>query len=92
MGEEDDEQGRKEMNGHVEPVPVIQVAHAEEVLDPFEDIDRSTGMLPWLSTLLALTVGIPEYRVRTLYPYDGQRAEDLCALSFRHTARHLLAL
>jgi hypothetical protein len=56
MGEEDDEQGRKEMNGHVEPVPVIQVAHAEEgLLDPFEDIDRSTGMLPWISVLLALT-------------------------------------
>ena len=92
MGEEGDEQGRKEMNGHVEPVPVIQVAHAEEVLlDPFEDIDRSTGMFPWLSALLALIV-IPEYRVRTLYPYDGQRAEDLCASSFRHPARHLIAL
>ena len=48
MGEEDDEQGPKKMNGHVDPVPAIQVAHAEEVLlDPFEDIDRSTGMLPW---------------------------------------------
>jgi actin cytoskeleton-regulatory complex protein PAN1 len=47
MGEETDEQGCKEMNGHVEPVPVIQVAHSDEVrLDPFEDIDRSTGMLP----------------------------------------------
>lgn len=92
MGEEDDEH-RKEMNGHVEPVPVIQVAHAEEVLlDPFKDIDRSTGMLLWLSALLALTVGITEYRVRTLYPYDGQRAEDLCASSFRHPACHLLAL
>jgi hypothetical protein len=56
MGEEDDEQGRKEMNGHVEPVPVIQVAHAEEgQLDPFEDIDHSTGMLPWILVLLALT-------------------------------------
>jgi hypothetical protein len=50
------------------------------VLDLFEDIDRSTGMLPWLSTSLALTVGIPEYRVKTLYPYDGQRAEDLLPL------------
>jgi hypothetical protein len=49
-GQEGDEQGRKEMNGHVEPVPVIQVAHAEEVLlDPFEDIDRSTdGFLRYL--------------------------------------------
>jgi hypothetical protein len=45
MGEEDEEQGRKRMNGHVEPVPAIQVAHAEEVVsDPLEDIDRSVGM------------------------------------------------
>lgn len=45
MGEEDEEQARKEMNGHVEPMPAIQVAHAEEeVLDPLEDIDRSAGM------------------------------------------------
>ena len=56
MGEEDDEQDRKEMNGHMEPVPIIQVAHSEEaLLDPFEDIDRSTGMLPRLLALLAFT-------------------------------------
>lgn len=35
------------------------------------------------------TVGTPEYRVRTLYPYDGQRAEELCTSSFRHSVRHL---
>jgi hypothetical protein len=47
MGEEDEEQAHKEMNGHVAPVPVIQVAHAEEVVsDPLDDIDRGTGMLP----------------------------------------------
>jgi hypothetical protein len=47
MGEEDEEQARKEMNGHVAPVPVIQVAHAEEVVsDLLDDIDRSIGMLP----------------------------------------------
>jgi hypothetical protein len=45
MGEEDEEQTRKRRNGHVEPVPAIQVAHAEEVVsDPLEDIDRSVGM------------------------------------------------
>jgi hypothetical protein len=46
MGEEDEEQTRKEMNGHLEPVPAIQVAHAEEVVSgPLEDIDSSIGML-----------------------------------------------
>ncbi len=56
MGEEEDELGRKELNGHVEPVPVIQVAHTGEVVsDALEDIDRSTGMLPWLSSLFVLT-------------------------------------
>jgi len=61
MGEEVEEQARKEVNGHAAPAPDIRVAPAEEVeSDPLEDIDRSA-----------------EYRVRTLYPYDGQRAEDL---------------
>jgi hypothetical protein len=38
------------------------------------------------------TVGTPEYRVRTLYSYDGQRAEDLCVSSFWPPARYLLTL
>lgn len=44
MGEEDEEQARKEVNGHVETVPAIQVAHVDVESDPMEDIDRSTGM------------------------------------------------
>jgi hypothetical protein len=83
MGEEDGEQARTEVNGHAVPMPDIRVAHAEEVKpDPLGDIDRSTGMSLSLPVLLALMLlGIAEYRVRTLYPYDGQRAEDLCVSS-----------
>lgn len=83
MGEEDGEQARTEVNGHAVPMPDIRVAHAEEVKpDPLGDIDRSTGMSSSLPVLLALMLfGIAEYRVRTLYPYDGQRAEDLCVSS-----------
>jgi len=87
MGEEDGEQAHNEVNGHAAPMPDIRVAHAEEVEpNPLEDIDRSTGMSLWLPLLLAFVLtlfGIAEYRVRTLYPYDGQRAEDLCASSPR---------
>ncbi|KAI9449187.1 hypothetical protein F5148DRAFT_1248554 [Russula earlei] len=61
MGEEVEEQARKEVNGHAAPAPDILLAHAGEgQANPLEDIDLST-----------------EYRVRTLYPYDGQRAEEL---------------
>jgi hypothetical protein len=43
--------------------------------------------------MLMLTLsGTAEYRVRTLYPYDGQRAEDLCESSFRPLAHYLLVL
>ncbi|KAI0294656.1 hypothetical protein B0F90DRAFT_1755296 [Multifurca ochricompacta] len=61
MGEEDEEQARKEANGHAVSVPEIEIAHVEDAeSDPLADVDRST-----------------EYRVRTLYSYDGQRTEDL---------------
>ena len=45
-----------------------------------------------LSVTRVDTVGIPEYRVRTLYSYDGQRAEDLCVSSFWPPALYLLTL
>jgi hypothetical protein len=79
MNEEDEEQAR-EVNGHAAHVPDIQVAHAEGVeADPLEDIDRGAGMSLGRPPLLTLTLFvIAEYRVRTLYPYDGLRAEDLC--------------
>ena len=91
MGEEDGEYARKEVNGHAAPMPDIRVAHAEELeSDPLEDVDRSTGMLLWRLLLLALTLfGIAEYRVRTLYPYDGQRVEELCASSPQPSSRLL---
>jgi len=94
MGEEDEEQARKEGNGHAAPMPDNRLAHAEDVeSDPLEDIDRSTGMSLCHPLLLPLTLfGIAEYRVRTLYPYDGLRAEDLCASSSRPHSCYLLAL
>ena len=91
MGEEDEEQAR-EVNGHVAPVPDIRVAHAEGIESgPLEDIDRSTGVSLWRPLLLTLTFGTAEYRVRSLYPYDGQRAEDLCESFCWPPAHYLLA-
>jgi hypothetical protein len=57
------------------PVPDIRVAHAEEVeSDLREDIDHSTGMSHVVFRYLCQTVlRVAEYRVRTLYPYDGHR-------------------
>ncbi|KAI9451971.1 hypothetical protein BJY52DRAFT_1295264 [Lactarius psammicola] len=61
MGEEEEELARKEANGHAGSVPDIQIAPAEEAQ----------------SDPLADIDRGTEYRVRSLYPYDGQRAEDL---------------
>lgn len=93
MSEEDEEQAREEVNGHAVPVPDIRVAHAEGVeSDPLADIDRGTGMSLGRPPLLTLTLFvIAEYRVRTLYPYDGLRVEDLCGLSSWPPAHYLLA-
>jgi hypothetical protein len=94
MGEEVEEQARKEVNGHAAPAPDIRVAPAEEIeSDPLEDIDRSAGLSSLRFLLLAFSLlAIAEYRVRTLYPYDCQRAEDLCSSSFRPPTCYLLTL
>ncbi|KAH9053752.1 hypothetical protein EDB87DRAFT_1650194 [Lactarius vividus] len=56
-----EEEESKEANGHAASVPDIQIAHAEETQSD-PFADIDRGT---------------EYRVRSLYPYDGQRAEDL---------------
>ncbi|KAH8977407.1 hypothetical protein EDB86DRAFT_3237574 [Lactarius hatsudake] len=56
-----EEEEDKEANGHAASVPDIQIAHADEAQSD-PFADIDRGT---------------EYRVRSLYPYDGQRAEDL---------------
>ncbi|KAH9019377.1 hypothetical protein EDB84DRAFT_1517396 [Lactarius hengduanensis] len=56
-----EEEEDKEANGHAASVPDIQIAHAEEAQSD-PFADIDRGT---------------EYRVRSLYSYDGQRAEDL---------------
>ena len=60
-----------------QPVFNVQGADEHEFVDVMEDVDRSIGefsrLLEWRNVYLSL-----EYRVRTLFPYEGQRPEDLC--------------
>jgi actin cytoskeleton-regulatory complex protein PAN1 len=61
------------------PQPVFNIKGADEheVVDIMDDVDRSTGeffSIVWINKHLRLL----EYRVRTLFPYEGQRIEDLC--------------
>jgi hypothetical protein len=63
-----------------QPVFNIQDADQHESVDIVDDIDRSIGecfQIVYMNTHLHLL----EYRVRTLFPYEGQRSEDLCACS-----------
>ena len=63
----------------VTPQPMFNVQDADEHVstDVMDDVDRSVGELfsiVWMSKHSRLL----EYRVRTLFPYEGQRSEDLC--------------
>ena len=65
-------------------VPEIQVDHSRDApepaqdADPMQDIDVSTGQYSSQAPEIRLLMLFSEYHVRSLYAYEGQRAEDLC--------------
>ena len=60
-----------------QPVFNVQVADEHEPVDIMDDVDRSVGE-PFLTVRID-EYSLPlEHRVRTLFPYEGQRLEDLC--------------
>jgi actin cytoskeleton-regulatory complex protein PAN1 len=63
------------------PVPAINIQDEAPVPtqnDPLEDVDMNTSEYKHC-TLRYNTDFCTAHKVRTLYPYDGQRDEDLCA-------------
>jgi actin cytoskeleton-regulatory complex protein PAN1 len=65
-------------------VPSINIQHEEPAIsepDPLEDVDTQTCE-NWSSSAGSSSNRIPAQKVRTLYPYEGQRDEDLCKLGF----------
>ena len=60
-----------------QPVFNIQGTDEHEVVDTFNDVDRSIGEV-FSTVLMDQHLRSLEYRVRTLFPYEGQRIEDLC--------------
>lgn len=63
----------------VTPHPVfnIQTADEYESVDTMHDVDRSIGEFFSIARMNN-HLRFLEYRVRTLFPYEGQRPEDLC--------------
>lgn len=60
-------------------VPHIQVESVGDGHDdPMEDVDRSVGESAHFNAVPKTSEPFLEYRVRSLYPYEGQRVEDLC--------------
>jgi hypothetical protein len=65
-------------------VPSINIQDEEPAIsepDLLEDVDMQTceNLSPYVGSS---SNRIPAQKVRTLYPYEGQRDEDLCKLGF----------
>ena len=74
-----------ELEEEVASVPEIQIHKAstetvESTDDPLYDVDRSKGTLYQRLLIKGICADfkIVEFRVRSLYAYEGQRSEDLC--------------
>ena len=73
----EEEEDAASVNAIPQPVFNVQDTDEHESADPMNDVDRSVGKCVEVvrrNKYLCLS----EYRVRTLFPYDGQRPEDLC--------------